>query len=479
MKPYRCGHVLFSINVDQLVDLVDQRKRRCAFILPFQHFKYGGISKKTETNARIRNGSTAAQKDRCRVLDTFILRHYTEFHREWCTWTCIVIVCVKPVDEKYAVKWILTNKNDTPSSGTRSNSFMRKAICASRHWERCRGCMATMLYHEQQWWYDLFARGRDSAKLKGGPSTLCRATTKVLTNTCTALLAEDASMTLHELKDVLQILYGSTQSIVKKKLGYSRVCAKWFPKILTLEQKAERVRIAQLWEKKLPRTRQGLIKWWQQTNLGPMCTTHWPNSRADIGWNEEVIHQRNRKVNGCRWKCRSSHFLIRTVSSTSRRCSRRSINVTQDMYRKTLEKLENVQITGRESGNCIWTTRGLIKQNPYPISWLVGGWGRSSSSLQPRSRTVGLFPASEDEATAAWKAVSRSQGNYEFSTYKFSEDIRKMGYNMCSSSGGTEGKNALGWAGNMSNVKNWKVTILNKLLFFKHLFQSFLISLRM
>ncbi len=63
-----------------------------------------GISKKTETNAHIRNGSTDAQKNRCRVLGTLILCQYTEFHREWCKWMRIVIVCVKPVDEKYAVK---------------------------------------------------------------------------------------------------------------------------------------------------------------------------------------------------------------------------------------------------------------------------------------------------------------------------------------------------------------------------------------
>ncbi len=90
-----------------------------------------GYEKRLETNARIRNGSTATQKDRCRVLGTLILHQYTEFRRERCMWMRIVIICVKPVDEKYAVKCILTNKNDTPSSGTRSNSFMCKANFAS------------------------------------------------------------------------------------------------------------------------------------------------------------------------------------------------------------------------------------------------------------------------------------------------------------------------------------------------------------
>ncbi len=154
-----------------------------------------------------------------------------------------------------------------------------------------------------------------------------------------------------------------------------------------------------------------------------MCTTHWPNSKAAVEWNEEVICQRNRKFNDRQWKCWSSHFSIRTVSSMSRRCPRRSTSRRTQTRRCckslwTFTFLENVW-------NCIWTMRGLIKQSPYPLFWLVGGLRSFLVLPTAWSCTVGLFPVSKDEASDAWKAVSRPKGNYEFSTYKFEKTFEK------------------------------------------------------
>ncbi len=55
-------------------------------------------------------------------------------------------------------------------------------------------------------------------------------------------------MTLHELKNVLDVSYDSVQTTVTKKLGYSRICVKWVPKLLTVEHKNERVRVAKVCE---------------------------------------------------------------------------------------------------------------------------------------------------------------------------------------------------------------------------------------
>ncbi len=61
------------------------------------------------------------------------------------------------------------------------------------------------------------------------------------------------------------------------------------------------------------------------------------------------------------------------------------------------------------------------------VSDFLARWGLRSVLILPtaRSLTVGLFPVSEDEATNAWKVVSRSKGNYEFSTYKFKKTFEK------------------------------------------------------
>lgn len=97
-------------------------------------------------------------------------------------------------------------------------------------------------------WYDAFEKGRESARLKGGPGAPSWAVTAVTINMCGSLLADDPTTNVRELARILQISQGLVHNIVHKHLQMSRVCAKWVPKLLTAEQKQARVDICQMWE---------------------------------------------------------------------------------------------------------------------------------------------------------------------------------------------------------------------------------------
>ncbi len=58
------------------------------------------------------------------------------------------------------------------------------------------------------------------------------------------LIWSDRHLTVCEIAEECHISQGSVQSILAEKFGTGRVSAKLVPKILTLEQKAERVAVA-------------------------------------------------------------------------------------------------------------------------------------------------------------------------------------------------------------------------------------------
>lgn len=92
-------------------------------------------------------------------------------------------------------------------------------------------------------WYNEFKNGRSSVKLKGGPGAPVKVRTTEIVNTAATLVADDARITLRSVAHALQISLGTAHTILSKDLGYSRICARWIPRLLTDEMKAERVRI--------------------------------------------------------------------------------------------------------------------------------------------------------------------------------------------------------------------------------------------
>ena len=50
-----------------------------------------------------------------------------------------------------------------------------------------------------------------------------------------ALIRENWEITVHELSGILNISDGSEKTIIKQHLQYSKVCARWIPRLLTDE----------------------------------------------------------------------------------------------------------------------------------------------------------------------------------------------------------------------------------------------------
>lgn len=97
-------------------------------------------------------------------------------------------------------------------------------------------------------WYKQFEEGRASAELKGGPGAPAAKLSEITINTGAAIVREDARITVRQLAAILQISVGSTHHLLSEVLNLSRVCARWIPRLLTDEQRANRVSICQYWQ---------------------------------------------------------------------------------------------------------------------------------------------------------------------------------------------------------------------------------------
>ncbi len=96
-------------------------------------------------------------------------------------------------------------------------------------------------------WHDAFVKkSRTSAKLKSGPGASIMKLTEVLMKTDEIIMQEDSQLTECELAQILQIVPSTTYVLLTKKLGLSRICARWIPRSLTAEPQAEHVQILRL-----------------------------------------------------------------------------------------------------------------------------------------------------------------------------------------------------------------------------------------
>lgn len=90
-------------------------------------------------------------------------------------------------------------------------------------------------------WYKRFRDGRtsvDSEERSGRPST---STNEVMVNTVRAVIRDDRRLTVREVAEDLNLSYGSVQTILTENLGMRRVSAKFVPRLLTDEQKHDRL----------------------------------------------------------------------------------------------------------------------------------------------------------------------------------------------------------------------------------------------
>ena len=100
-------------------------------------------------------------------------------------------------------------------------------------------------------WYESFKSGRKSAELEGGPGAPCTALTEVTINTSAAIIREDPHLTVRQFATLLNISVGSAHTLLTDVLGLSRVCARWIPRLLSPEQKLNRVEVCRYWTEKV------------------------------------------------------------------------------------------------------------------------------------------------------------------------------------------------------------------------------------
>lgn len=94
-------------------------------------------------------------------------------------------------------------------------------------------------------WFAEFKRGRTStedAERSGRPSDVSSPETidRVLN-----IILTDRRVTIRHVSDVLNISYGSVQSIITERIGMHKVSARWVPRMLTQEMKQSRVTASQ------------------------------------------------------------------------------------------------------------------------------------------------------------------------------------------------------------------------------------------
>lgn len=109
-------------------------------------------------------------------------------------------------------------------------------------------------------WHKSFLSGRDSCELQGGDGAPVTALTDIIINTGAAMIRTDPRLTVRELATMLDISVGSVHTLLSNHLHMSRVCARWIPRLLTPEQKFNRVEVCELWTECV---RKYGDEWWQ------------------------------------------------------------------------------------------------------------------------------------------------------------------------------------------------------------------------
>lgn len=94
-------------------------------------------------------------------------------------------------------------------------------------------------------WVAEFKRGRetiDDDPRSGRPKT---STTEENVGIVCDLILKDRRLTVREIADTIGISYERTQNIIVNELGFSKVSARWVPRLLSVEQKRNRLTISQ------------------------------------------------------------------------------------------------------------------------------------------------------------------------------------------------------------------------------------------
>ena len=90
-------------------------------------------------------------------------------------------------------------------------------------------------------WYQHFASGKSSVEDNRGKGRKPTVVTDKLTASVKQIVDEDPRISLEQIAYILQSTSSSVYRCLKYKLGYTKVCARWIPHMLTEENKRQRV----------------------------------------------------------------------------------------------------------------------------------------------------------------------------------------------------------------------------------------------
>ena len=94
-------------------------------------------------------------------------------------------------------------------------------------------------------WSSAFKKGRETVENERHERRPRTSITGENSDRVDALIRENRRITVCELSGILNISEGSVKTIIKQHLQYSKVCARWIPRLLTDEHKSTRLQMAQ------------------------------------------------------------------------------------------------------------------------------------------------------------------------------------------------------------------------------------------
>lgn len=147
------------------------------------------------------------------------------------------------VEQRYAIKFcVRLGKTPTETFEMIKGAYLDNSLSRCRVFE----------------WHKKFKDGCESVEDEprpGRPQT-ARNDTKIAE--INDLIQNDRRIGIKRISDNVNLSYGTTQKIIHEDLEYRKIAARWIPKVMTDEQKANRVTICQQWKRQLQRNPQFL-----------------------------------------------------------------------------------------------------------------------------------------------------------------------------------------------------------------------------